>query len=291
MLMNIRIKKNVILFSLFLISIPSICFSWGAKPHYLITEHAVSLLPEDLAKFYDRNLAYIKTFSMLPDDLRLSYRETGYRHFIDLDMLDEYPFDKVKVDYKTAQEIFGEELLKKAGILPWAIEDHYNRLVKAMKDEDLVGVGVQSGIISHLVGDVHVPFHNTKNYDGATEDQKGIHFRWEEALVSMYIEPHHILPKEPEKVDKILDSAFNWSIESFKRNEAIFAADDLATQQDKKRGWKYYNVLWNETKDIMKAQLAKASERLAGVYIAAWEEAGKPDLGDKPAPYFWDMYE
>ena len=78
---------------------------------------------------------------------------------------------------------------QRAGLLPWAIEAHYRKLVDAFREKDSVAVVRESAVMSHYAGDSHVPFHCLTQYDGCTPEQKGIHFRWEENLVVLTVKP------------------------------------------------------------------------------------------------------
>lgn len=264
--------------------------AWEPTGHTLITQHAMQLLPREMRPFYDANSRYIVAFCTLPDDWRQTYRdEVGPNHFIDLDLLSKPPFADLIVDRAAAERRFGKAKLEKAGVLPWAIEETYNKLVKAMKSGDSVQIALQSAILAHYIGDAHVPMHNVKDYDGKSPEQKGIHFRWEQSLLLIALKPEMVNTTRPAKVGAILKSAFEWCIESFGKCDAIFAADDAARKIDPVFGYRYYQSLWDSTGELMIAQLDHASERLAGAWIAAWNEAGKPKLPDKCAPFFWDV--
>lgn len=262
--------------------------AWEAVGHTTVTEHALQLLPKEMKPFYDANSRYIIAFCMLPDDWRDSHKaEIAYRHFIDLDMLSKPPFTDLRVDRATAERRFGKEQLQKAGVLPWAIEEEYNKLVKAMKAGDSVGIALQSALLAHYVADAHVPMHDTKLYDGRTQDEKGIHNRWEATLLLDRLKPGMVNACEPAKVGPILQSAFDWCIEGYSKCDAIFDADDAARKLDPTFGYKYETSMWTATGPIMIDQLDRASERLAGTWISAWKAAGKPDIPGKCAPFMW----
>lgn len=262
--------------------------AWEPTGHTLVTQHALQLVPKDMKPFYDANSRYIAAFCTLPDDWRQTYKaEVGPNHFIDLDLLSKPPFTDLIVDRATAERKFGKEELLKAGVLPWAIEDCYNKLVKAMKAADSVQIALQSALLAHYIADAHVPLHDTKDYDGRTEAQKGIHFRWEQTLLLIELKPEMVNATKPAEVGPILKSAFGWCIDSYSKCDAIFAADDAARKLDPVFGYRYYQSLWDSTGEIMIDQLDRASERLAGTWIAAWQQAGKPKLSDKCATFFW----
>lgn len=286
MLLNFR-KISALAFIVFVLSITS-AFAWGPQGHKIITKHAIELLPVQMKRFYDANSSYIETFCMLPDDWRETHPETGSDHYIDLDLLANPPFEGIAIDRETAEKRFGKDKLEKAGFVPWVITDHYKKLVAAFKNNDPQEIVLQSSLLSHYIGDCHVPMHTTKNYDGDKPEEKGVHFRWESALPAIMLKPEEINAITPSKVNDILKSAFAWCISSYSYNDVIFRTDDKARKRDPGFGYSYYNIMWNETGDILKGQLTSASEDLAGTYIAAWEEAGKPALSDKCAAILWE---
>jgi len=261
---------------------------WGPKGHTLITEHAIQLLPPGLKPFYNANSRYLVALTNLPDDWRDYHKaEAGPWHYIDLDLLGAPPFTDLIADRATVEKKLGKDKILKAGVLPWEIVARYNKLVKAFKTMDTVDVVVQSAVLSHLIGDAHVPFHATKFYDGKNPEQKGVHYRWEEILVELAVKPESIAPAQPEAVDNILKSAFGWCISSYTHLDDILNAEDKAHQADSVRGYNYYKVMLDDTGGILTGQISHASQAAAGVFIAAWKEAGKPAMPEKCAPLFW----
>ena len=282
-----RLRCGLVLAAM-IVAAPAWC--WGPKAHELITQKAIAILPAEMGTFYELNSRYIVPMSNLPDDWRESHKaEVGPMHYIDLDLLDEPPFAKLVVDRAEAEKRFGKEKLEKAGVLPWAIVERYKKLVEAMRAQDLAQIVVQSAVLAHFVEDAHVPFHATQFYDGKKPEQKGIHFRWEEALVELALKPDKVRPESPEPVTDPLKSAFGYCISSWKLVDPILAADDKAREIDPNHTYKYFNSLYADTGPILVGRLKSASEALAGLYVAAWKEAGKPTMPDKHAPLFWDV--
>jgi len=283
-----KLVKSAFLAVLLLMAV-SPGYAWEPTGHTLITNHALQLVSPEMKPFYDANSRYIAAFCTLPDDWRETYKaEVAPNHFIDLDLLSKPPFTDLILDRAAAEKRFGKAELLKAGVLPWAIEDTFNKLVGAMKGGDSVQIAVQSAILSHYIGDAHVPLHDTKDWDGRTADEKGVHFRWEQTLLLTWLKPEAVNATAPLKVDgPILKSAVEWCADSFSHCNAIFDADDAARKVDPALGWRYYESMWKSTGPMMIGQLDHASERLAGAWNAAYIQAGKPKLSDKPAMYFW----
>lgn len=281
-------KRQLIILSVVIVFISNCAWSWGPEAHELITKKAISILPTELKTFYEINSRYIVPMSNLPDDWRETYKsQIAPEHYIDLDKLDTPPFKNLIVDRDTAEKRFGKQRLRDAGLLPWAIVQRYEKLVQAMRKMDTVEIVVQSAIIAHYVADAHVPFHNTRFYDGKTPEQKGIHFRWEENLVSLTVKRSQVRPTKPAVVRDPLKSAFSWCISSYKLVDPILKAEDKARGIDPTHGFRYYESLRKDTGSILIGRLKSASEALAGAYVAAWKEAGKPALPAKHAPLFW----
>lgn len=268
------------------LGVPGVC--WGPAGHELIVRNAVELLPEGLKPFYDRNERYVAALVTLPDDWRDTHKaEIGPDHFIDLDLLAEPPFTGLIMERAEAEKKFGKEKVLQAGVLPWAIQDRWNRLVTAFKSGDTSGIVLQSAVLAHLVGDAHVPFHNSKVYDGKTPEQKGVHNRWEEILLAGKLKPESIKPQSAEAVEDVLKSAFGWSISSFDKLDAIYKAEDKARAADPGHGYGYYNSVYRDTGSIMRERITHASQATAGAIIAAWKAAGQPQIADKVAPLLW----
>lgn len=262
--------------------------AWEATGHTMITQHALALVPKDMKPFYDANSRYIVAFCTLPDDWRETYyAELAPNHFIDLDLLSKPPFADLIVSREAAEKRFGKDKLLKAGVLPWAIEESFNKLVAAMKAGDSVQIALQSAVMAHYIEDAHVPLHDTQFYDGKTPEAKRIHFRWEYTLVVGEVKPGMVNACEPAKVGPILNAAFDWCIEGYSKCDEIFTADEAARRLDPGMGYKYFASLWDSTGPMLLGQLDHASSRVAGTWISAWQAAGKPKLSDKPATYFW----
>ncbi len=265
---------------------PGMC--WGPETHEMIARHAIELLPKQIKPFFDENARYIVPMSNLPDDWRQTHKdEIGNQHYIDLDLLGKPPFNELVMTRASAEKKFGGNVVEKAGVLPWAIEERFHRLVKAFKEKDTVGIVVQSGVIMHYVGDAHVPFHVTKDYDGRTPGQKGVHGRWEGILPLQTLKPESIKPLAAETVSDPLKSAFKWCIKSFGKLDALYAAEDRARAADPQHSWRYYTSLYADTGGILKSQIAGAAQASAGMIIAAWKKAGQPQIPPVAAPILW----
>jgi hypothetical protein len=260
---------------------------WGPEAHTLITLHAIAVLPDEIKPFYRTNERYVAALVTLPDDWRETHKDTGPQHFFDLDLFDKPPFKKVRGTRKEVEKRFGKNKVLEMGLLPWTIEERFNRLVKAMRTGNGVEIVVQSALLAHFVGDAHVPFHATKFYDGKKPEQKGLHFRWETNLVALHLKPESLKPRSPKKIENVLSATFDWLAASNSYVDALCEADNKARDKDPVYGYRYFASLADYTMSILEERLSSAATNLASIYITAWEKAGRPKLPDKPALLYW----
>ena len=90
-------------------------------------------------------------------------------------------------DKKELTAIYGDTMVTKQGILPWATLDTYNKLIQAFKDKNKDKVLLYTSDLGHYVGDGHQPMHTMLNYNGQLTGQKGVHARYEIKMVDKYI--------------------------------------------------------------------------------------------------------
>lgn len=275
-------RNTIIIANALAIALVAPLAAWDTEGHHLITEQAVSLLPEPLKSLFMKHKAYLIAHDLDPDRWKLSMSWEQPHHFIDLDNLDKPPFSEIPRDYDKAVEKYGKDKLDKNGTVPWVIERRYGDLVRAWRglarrpsDQPLF----ESAILAHYVEDAHVPFHANANYDGQLTGQKGIHERFEGEIVRRFINLPSLkpLPLEP-KYDKVHLAAFGWSFESFAFTEALLKADLAAKEKAKDYNDAYYAEFRKVAEPIAVKRLEQGAQRLASLWWQAYEEAGQPDL-------------
>ena len=274
---------------LLLIALVGAAQAWGPETHNAVTRAAITALPNDLHDFYKRNERLIIGLDNLPDMWRDTHRnQEGYHHFIDLDLLGKPPFDDIPRGYSAAERKYGRAKLLKVGVLPWAIQGRYLKLVAAMRRGDLEGIVIQSAILAHYVADGQNPLHTTSEYNGRTRRQKGIHQRIEEDVADRFIfnwrlEP----PRRARTVPDVPDEIFHRLASSFAQVDAIYEADEAAAMADPSRRAEFMRVFTERVTPLAISQLQSATSELADLYYMAWIAAGKPKLPTKAAPLFW----
>ena len=208
--------------------------AWWVKGHESITAAAAARMPDDMPAFFRNGGKHLAHFAGDPD--RWKNREVNFlrraeegNHFVDLEDLDGKPlpathrFDAMKLMYT--------ELKKepnKVGQLPYAIMEHYEKLVVGFFDHRKDGTNpaipmkclVHGGTMAHYTTDASMPLHTTRDYDGrnqpdGTVTQKGIH-----AKVDAFPEKFGVTPEEicrgleAKKIDNVWEHVQKFIAES-----------------------------------------------------------------------------
>jgi hypothetical protein len=273
--------KKILSKLIILLLVPTVLiFGWGDKGHKLITTFAMKELPSQM-KFSDQFKAAIVEHSVDPDNRKRDDKTEGPKHFIDIDFYKEFSDGIVIMSRDTLNKLYGDQVVTKEGILPWATETTYYRLIQAFKDKDKDKVLLYASDLAHYVGDGHQPLHATVNYNGQLTDQKGIHSRYEIDMLDNYLP---VLEKNyddqsPYYVNNIPAMIFNYIAEANNYVELILSADKFASKKtDGKFDKDYYRLLWFKTKYVTMNEINSAALSLSSLIYSAWMDAGKPVL-------------
>src|SRR4029077_1364323 len=81
---------------------------------------------------------------------------------------------------------------------------------------------------SHYIQDATQPFHVSNNYDGQLTDQRGVHSRFEEALLDRFESRVTIRPEAPARISSVRDYVFDTMLASYQKVDDILKADKEA---------------------------------------------------------------
>lgn len=271
------------LFVLFLL-VSGLAYPWGDKGHKLIANKAVELLKgkiKNIGLYQD----YITEHSIDPD-LRKSHDKTEpHKHYIDIDFYKEFLNGKMIQNKDSLISIYGDKVVSKTGVLPWATLASFNNLTKAFKDKNKSKVLLYASDLAHYVADAHQPMHTMVNYNGQLTGQKGVHARYEIDMVDKYLDELRSDTKgwQVTYVKKPLNYIFGYISDSNSLGDVIMAADKLAASKaGSTSGDEYLRLLWFRTKYITEIQFDEAYNSLASLIYTAWVNAGKPAINQIP---------
>lgn len=241
-----------------------------------------------------RDVRYIYNFFVLP-----SYYDDNYN--IPIDSLSRlYTPLKGKMRSVRLVDHFTEH-----GIVPYVIEQQYNKLVKAFiaKDKDrIINISADLG---HYVADANVPLHACSNYNGQKSDQYGIHAFWESRIPELFAdEQYDYFVGKAKYIKNINEFAWQTIRESGRLADTVLLIEaelrkiypkDQQMCFDQRSG----QAVWLQCRDFAAAysdkmqgmvenRMRNAILGVGSIWYTAWVESGKPDLNFlKDQPVFW----
>ena len=270
-----------------IVLVPARAFAWGAAGHRLIMRRAIDLLPPELKPFYEHYREEVVLRSNDPDLWRnVPFEEEDPNHFINFGA-PEYgkpPFTELPRERGAALAKFGDQTMRRLGLLPWRIEELAGSLRRAFEGMgrhglyDISNAVLFSATASHYLQDATQPLHTTLNYDGQRTGNNGIHSRFERDLIERFGDRLRLVPPPPRPIANPRDVAFETAISSYALVDRILAADKAALGTRDTYDDQYFEAFFTSVQPIVEQQLSTAISATAGLIIGAWEQAGRPVL-------------
>lgn len=263
---------------------PGAAQGWGLAAHAMITRQAIEACPaplrEDLRE--QREALIDKT---LEPDTRLRPRHgkrEAVRHYLNLELLSSPPFEDIPSDPRAAKSKYGERRLRKAGRLPWHAGRVYAAIVSAMKKNDRERMIRQMGYLAHYVSDAYSPLHATTNYDGQLTGNKGIHRRYETALIKhrakFFRDPGRAGAVPEAKITDVAARMLGVLRTGHALVPSLLAADRKARRAGRAGSAAYLDALFREVGKSARERMRGAVREIAALWTSAWIEAGRPRL-------------
>lgn len=265
-----------------LLSAPA-ALAWGGAQHVYINRFAAKNVPEEMAAF--RQFALPMCFPAIYPDLWKSYdADENARHYFEPDRLPKnFDFSTLSPDPAKALKTVGltrEEL----GIAPWTIADLTAQMSDAMRTNDWLRAARVGATLGHYVGDIHMPLHCTRNFNGWETRQTGVHGRFESEMVKAFFNASELFVPNPAYIEDPFAAAVEWCLHSHSLCELVLQADLEATRAAGGRTdtEEYYSEFWVRTGELAMDQIGWAASHLASLWYTAWVDAGRPEI---PPPF------
>lgn len=286
-------KRCLLLVVSFFIASP--CFCWGFFAHQKINYLAIFLLPPQMMVLYKPNSSFISEHAVDPDKRRYAVKDEAPRHYIDIDQYGNYPYTNLPHKWKDAVTKFGEDSLKKYGIVPWHIQVMLGRLTAAFKEKNFSKIMKNSAEIGHYIADSHVPLHANSNHNGQFSNQRGIHGFWESRVPELLAEKEFdFFIGKADYIAKPLDFCWDRILESAKAADSVLLIEKELTKQfatDKKYAFENRNgvvirqyssaftIAFNKRMNgMVERRMRQSIYAIASFWYTAWVNAGQPDL-------------
>ena len=168
------------------------------------------------------------------------------------------------------------------GLLPWRFVEFYGMLRRSFEGfRRQVGYAATDLILfsataAHYIQDAHQPFHGTDNYDGQQTGQRGIHARFETALVERFQSRLMLVPGPAKPITDPRDVSFHVLLDSYQLVDGILQADKNASAGKEIYDDDYYEKFFAAVKPVLDRRISEAISATASLIIGAWEAAGRP---------------
>lgn len=280
------------LISLFFISTPVV--PWGFYAHSLINRMAVFSLPPELISVYKPNIQFITEKAVNPDRRRYAVQGEAEKHYIDLDHYGDSALLILPTYWNQAIEKFPEDTLRSHGIGPWSAYLTFVSLTKAFESKNKGAILRLSADLGHYLGDLNVPLHTTKNYNGQLTGQNGIHGFWESRIPELQAVNYPLWVGKAEYVEKPQQAIWDAVAQAHTQVDSVLRIErelTLTFPEDQKFSYEERNGLtvrvysreFTEAYALalngqVQRQMKKSIKMIADFWYTAWINAGQPDL-------------
>lgn len=255
--------------------------SWGYQGHEMIGENSAFSFNNEMAQF--ESWATILANHSGDADRRKSWDTTeGIKHYIDVDNYPEFAENgSISQNMDSLIAKHGRDFIFAQGILPWATVQAFDSLIYYFKAGNFDRAAFVAADLSHYVGDGHMPLHTSSNYDGQLTNNKGIHGRYESAMINKYADQIKYKGGDVKVIQDVPAFVFSYIYESAGLVDSILHADDYAKSvNDSVNSSAYTDALWQMTDSLTISQFQKSSFALAELVYTAWVKAGSPSFSN-----------
>jgi hypothetical protein len=267
---------------------------WGFYAHSLINRMAVFSLPPELIGLYKSEIQFITEKAVNPDRRRYAVEGEAEKHYIDLDHYGDSALVFLPIYWNEAIEKISEDSLRANGIGPWSAYLTFVSLTKAFENKDKAVILRLSADLGHYLGDLNVPLHTTKNYNGQLTGQNGIHGFWESRIPELQAADYTLWVGKSDYVEKPQQAIWDAVAEAHSQVDSVLRVErelSLAFPEDQKYSYEERNGLtvrvysreFTEAYAIalngqVQRQMKKSIKMIADFWYTAWINAGQPDL-------------
>jgi len=263
--------------------------AWWSEGHELIDRAAMQVLPRDMPAFFIEGEATIISYSAEPDlwslrsfeALRSAERSD---HFLDLELLRGRPLPATRKEYfDLCRRMQLNPYM--VGALPYAIQEHYERLVLAfaahrrLPNDARVKAQVLyiAGVLSHYTGDASQPLHCTVHYDGrvgpdAVSPRTGIHLKMDALFSTVRITRAEVVKGLQVRASgDVFALALRTIRESQSRVECVYQLESLLGAGEE-------TAVAPKVRSLALECARAGAELTATVWYSAWVNSGRVEL-------------
>ena len=270
-----KIKYRLLLAAITICS--TLFIGWGNVGHRIInTRTYLSVTPS--MSFWGSWSDSLAAHGSDADYRKSSDPTEAPKHYIDIDNYAEFisngyisqSFDSLVLQH-------GYSFVMDQGILPWAILSTFDSLQAAFQNNQFHKAILLAADLGHYVGDMHMPLHITRNYNGQYTDQSGVHSRFESNMINTYNSQIIYSGDSLIYISNISDFIFGTLYNNYNYVDSVLKADSLAkASAGNTNSTAYYSKMWELSKGFTTKLFKDASYKLTCLIYTAWINAGSP---------------
>ncbi|HEX7358807.1 MAG TPA: T9SS type A sorting domain-containing protein [Ignavibacteriaceae bacterium] len=212
-------------------------------------------------------------------DYRKSSDPTEYpKHFIDIDNYPEFnQTGYISQNFDSLVQMHGYTFVMDQGVLPWAIMKTLDSLQSAFQNNQFNKAMLFAADLGHYIGDMCMPLHLTRNYNGQYTGQTGVHSRFESTMINYYNSQISYSGDSLIYISNISDFVFNLLYNNYNYVDSVLKADSTAKAfAGNTSSSAYYAKMWELSKGFTTKLFKNASYKLTCLIYTAWLNAGSP---------------
>ena len=269
---------------------------WGSYGHALLNRQAVFSLPPEMLSLYKRELRFISENAVNPDRRRYAVKGEAEKHYIDLDHYGDSALYKLPKYWAEAIQKFPEDSLRAHGIGPWSAYLTFYSLTKAFAAKDKKAILRLSADLGHYLGDLNVPLHTTKNYNGQLTGQAGIHGFWESRVPELLAKNYSFWVGKARYVSDPQQALWETVARAHSQVDSVLRIEKFLSLQfppDQKYSYeerngvtvRVYSREFTEAYSLaldgqVERQMKQSVKMIADFWYTAWVNGGQPELGN-----------
>ena len=270
-----KIKSNIYIV---VIAIFSIFFvGWGNVGHRIInTKTILSVTPA--MSFWSNWSDSLAAHGSDADNRKSIDPTEGPKHYIDIDNYPEFIANGyILQNFDSLVLLHGSSFVMDQGILPWAIMKTFDSLQISFQNNQFHKAMLFAADLGHYIGDMHMPLHITRNYDGQYTGQSGIHSKFESNMINIYNSQIVYSGDSLNYINNVSDFVFNTLYSNYIYVDSVLKSDSLATAfAGNRTSTAYYSKMWELSKGFTTELFRNASHKLICLIYTAWLNAGSP---------------
>ena len=286
--------------SKFLLATITICstlfIGWGNVGHRIInTKTILSVTPS--MSFWGSWSDSLAAHGSDADYRRNTDPTEEPKHYIDIDNYPEFISNGyITSNFDSLVLLHGNTFVMDQGILPWAIMNTFDSLQTAFQNNQFHKAMLFAADLGHYIGDMHMPLHITRNYNGQYSGQTGVHSRFESNMINTYNTQIIYSGDSLIYINDVSDFTFNMLYDNYIYVDSVLKADSLAKAfAGNTTSSTYYAKMWELSKGFTTKLFKDASHKLTCLIYTAWVNAGSPvsveDENTLQSPVTFNLYQ